>query len=178
MPVSAAAPEALRAQARQLHAYVAARPELTTAGLARSLGTTRSVFAHRAAVLAGDRDDLLGALAALADGRTSPQVVQAAAAARRGKLAVLFSGQGTQRLGMGRELYTRFPAFAEAFDAVTAHLDADLERPLRDVMFDDAERLERDRLHPARAVRHRGRTVPPGRVLGHPPGLRRRALDR
>ncbi|MFH9001517.1 type I polyketide synthase, partial [Streptomyces rimosus] len=141
VPVSAAAPQALRAQARQLHSYVTARPGLGTADLARALATTRSVFTHRAAVLAGDRDELLAGLAALADGRTAPQVVQGEAAARRGKLAVLFSGQGTQRLGMGRELYARFPAFAAAFDAVTAHLDTELDRPLRDVLSEDAERL-------------------------------------
>ncbi|NBH08864.1 acyltransferase domain-containing protein, partial [Amycolatopsis sp. SID8362] len=42
------------------------------------------------------------------------------------------------------ELYARFPVFAEALDAVFAHLDVDLDRPLRDVVFgDDAELLDR-----------------------------------
>jgi KS-AT-KR-ACP domain-containing polyene macrolide polyketide synthase/pimaricinolide synthase PimS2/candicidin polyketide synthase FscD len=125
---------ALREQASRLLARLRTAPEPALTDLAFSLATSRSVFEHRAAVVAGDLDELLGGLATLADGDTS-SIALRGSAGRGGKLAFLFSGQGSQQPGMGAALYRRFPVFAEAFDAVLAHLEAHLDRPLRDLVF-------------------------------------------
>ncbi|MFD8424554.1 type I polyketide synthase [Streptomyces sp. NPDC059668] len=134
--VSGQSPAALRDQADRLLHHLRARPELNPADVALSLVGSRSAFDNRAVVRGTDREELLAGLAALARGETLPDVAQAAVTA--GKLAFLFSGQGAQRLGMGRELYDSFPVFAEAFDAVCGHLD----EGLREVVFgEDAELL-------------------------------------
>ncbi|WP_344609532.1 type I polyketide synthase, partial [Streptomyces glaucus] len=132
--VSARGDEALRAQADRLLDFVERRPELTVSRLAAGLALHRSAFERRAAVVAGDREELLRGLRALRDGKPAAHLVRAVAPGR-GRVAFLFTGQGGQRLGMGRELYGRFPVFADALDAVLAHLDTGLEVPLRDVMF-------------------------------------------
>ncbi|MFV2216081.1 SDR family NAD(P)-dependent oxidoreductase [Actinomadura sp. LOL_016] len=131
--VSAKSEPALRAQARRLREHVAAIPDLSPLDVAYSLATTRAGLEQRGVVLADGRAGMMAGLAALAEGDARPGVVRAEA--RHGRVAVLFSGQGSQRPGMGRGLYASSPVFAETFDEICAHLDPLLERPLRDVVF-------------------------------------------
>ncbi|SCL53994.1 type I polyketide synthase [Micromonospora eburnea] len=129
--ISARAPEAVAAQAQRLLSTCAGEFDPVTIG--HSLATTRSAFEYRAAVVAPDGDGLLRGLTALVEGRPDPSVTSGTAAG--GKTAFLFSGQGTQHLGMGRELAGAFPVFARAFAEVCDGLRPHMDRPLRDVVF-------------------------------------------
>ncbi|HEY2062644.1 MAG TPA: SDR family NAD(P)-dependent oxidoreductase, partial [Amycolatopsis sp.] len=128
--------QALRDQAARVLSLLQARPELHPADLAFSLATTRSGFERRAAVVTADRDDLVRGLTALRDRTPATGLVQGTPA--RGRLAFLCTGQGSQRPGMGQELYERFEVFAEAFDAALACFDVELDRPSREIVFAEA----------------------------------------
>ncbi|XRQ16898.1 SDR family NAD(P)-dependent oxidoreductase [Actinomadura welshii] len=114
-PVSGKSEDALNGQLERLAEVMQASP----LDVGFSLAVTRADFSHRAVLLAGT------------------EVARGAASTRT--TAFLFSGQGAQRLGMGRDLHARFPAFAEAFDAVCAALDEHVEHPIREVMWGEDE---------------------------------------
>ncbi|MEH1059363.1 type I polyketide synthase, partial [Micromonospora sp. CPCC 206171] len=139
--VSARSVPALRALAGRLADVTGSIDLADAAAAARTLATGRALHPHRAVVLGADPAELSAGLAALAVGETAPNTVTGTP--RGGRLAVLFTGQGAQRLGMGRSLHAAFPVFAGAFDAVVAELDAHLDRPLREVVWGDDEELIR-----------------------------------
>ncbi|MFC4147302.1 SDR family NAD(P)-dependent oxidoreductase [Micromonospora mangrovi] len=111
-----------------LHAQLDRLADATTGldpwDVAFTLATGRARLEHRAALVGGD-------FARVRTGRV-----------RDGGLAVLFTGQGAQRPGMGEALAATHPAFAEAYDEVCAALDRHLDRPLREVVRDEPELLD------------------------------------
>ncbi|WP_410639673.1 type I polyketide synthase [Amycolatopsis sp. lyj-346] len=134
--VSARTATGLRGQAARLAGFLGDRPDVRVVDAAHALATTRAQLDHRAVVLASDREQLRADLAAFGPGVVSGTPVD-------GKLAVLFTGQGSQWAGMGRELAGTFPVFRDAFEAACDAVDAHLrERPVREVVFTGSALLD------------------------------------
>ncbi|MFF5717587.1 type I polyketide synthase [Streptomyces buecherae] len=200
-PLSARSAPALRAQAERLRAHLADEPGLTPTDVGWSLAASRAVFEHRAVVLADDRPGLLAGLARLVDdgtpqdgsGTVTPDtglvdqdggtVIRGVAAATEGTAVFGFPalppGTGAGLPGV-RELYDAYPAFADALDAVCAHLDTRLEHAARDW----ALRTDTGAWPPSPTTAHaasfavgcalftllQGWGVPPASVIGAGPG--------
>ncbi|MEW9534786.1 acyltransferase domain-containing protein, partial [Microbispora sp. NPDC049125] len=144
--VSARTPEALRGQADRLAAHLQRHPDLDPVDVAHSLATTRARLDHRAVLLGTTREQLLDRTRALAEGTTTgPGVITGSGSG--GPIAFVFTGQGSQHPGMGRQLYAAFPAFAHAYDQAITLLDQHLQDqpggqqnvPLREVLLGDAD---------------------------------------
>ncbi|MFI6849010.1 type I polyketide synthase, partial [Kitasatospora sp. NPDC050467] len=123
--VSGRTEAALRAQAGRLREFAAggsAGGSVSALDVGFSLASSRAVFDRRAVVLGSDLAELTAALEGVQAGRRL-----------EGKTAFLFTGQGSQRVGMGRELYEAFPVFAAALDEVCGLLDGELGVSLREV---------------------------------------------
>ncbi|MFJ2597168.1 type I polyketide synthase [Streptomyces erythrochromogenes] len=175
--LSARSAPALRDQARGLAAHVDARPGLSARDIAYSLAVSRTVHPeHQAFVVGTDPRELLDSVRALAELEFSP------GEPREGDLVYVFSGQGSQRPGMGCELARAYPVFAAALREVCDVLDPLLDRPLTEAMWaadgPDAALLNRTEYTQPALFAHgvalyrlfESWGVVPGRLVGHSVG--------
>ncbi|UNI19584.1 Type I Modular PKS [Purpureocillium takamizusanense] len=124
--------EALRQQATKLWHFLGDDniDQSRLGPLAYSLATTRTHFRHRLVLMAQSKAALRDQLAAAAVRQGVPSV-------HTRPLAMLFTGQGSQLPGMGRDLSQVYPVFRESLEVTAAHFT--LERPLLDIMWADAD---------------------------------------
>ena len=117
------------------------------ADLAFTANAGRAHFSHRLALTVTSLDEAAEKLDAFAAGRTPAGAAAGEVdPAVRPKVAFLFTGQGAQYAGMGRELYETEPLFRRAFDRVDEVCSRSLERPLREVLYgapEDAALVDR-----------------------------------
>ncbi|KAI1184906.1 hypothetical protein F5B17DRAFT_442267 [Nemania serpens] len=124
---------ALSRQAEKLRLHLSRRTD-RLGDVAYSLATARSHFRRRLALMAHDKEEALEKLAAVAIGTRPNPGVHAATP----RLVMLFTGQGSQVAGMGKDLARNYPVFREALDEIMAQF-VGLDRPLLDVMWADTE---------------------------------------
>lgn len=135
LTVSGRTARARAGNAARLAGLLDGTPDAALLDVAYTAARHRSHLEHRASVVATSSAQAAQALRALADGRVHPSLVSGAAAAGTSRLAMLFTGEGSQRTGMGRELYAAFPEFRRALDEACAALDPYLRLPLVAVLF-------------------------------------------
>ena len=146
--LSAPSEEALRQRAEQLLAVLRqGEPAGGVAALCATANARRSHFARRLVCLGVDASTLAHELASWVRGGSdaaagavpSAGVVTGQAGQLPGKLAFLFTGQGSQGLGMAQGLYAHHPVFRAAFEQATELLDPLLPQPLASVLFADPD---------------------------------------
>ena len=169
-------------QSAQRHAdFLANEGSISDARLAdicATAATGRAHFVHRVALMAPDAAGLTAQLRAIAEG-TEPSGAVRGQAAARVRVAFLFTGQGSQYVGMGRELFDTEPVFRATLERCAAVLDPLLPLPLLKLLFEPTDGLldQTGQTQPALYAlqvalaalwRHWG--VEPSAVIGHSVG--------
>ncbi|HEU4536812.1 MAG TPA: acyltransferase domain-containing protein, partial [Polyangiaceae bacterium] len=131
LPLSAKDAAGLARLTAAWEARLEAAAEGELPALAATAGAGRAHFAFRRALAGRTKAELL---AALREGSAAPEPAKAP------KVAFLFSGQGSQYFGMGRELYEAEPAFRDVFDACDRVVTPELGASLRELVFDGEDR--------------------------------------
>jgi acyl transferase domain-containing protein/acyl carrier protein/SAM-dependent methyltransferase len=127
LALSAGSEAGLQATTQAYARYLESHPEAPLPDLCHTANAGRRHFAHRFTAIASDRAGLLDSLRRLGPAApsvdTEPQVV------------FLFTGQGSQYAGMGRDLYRTSAVFREAIDRCDALLRPNLNESLIHLLF-------------------------------------------
>ncbi len=111
--ISGQTQEALKAQAKQYSEYIELHPEISLEDLCYSAAFYRTHFLHRACILAINREETVKALKEFSQTFASPLVNKAESLSGNCKVVFVYPGQGSQWLGMGKELLKKSAIFRE-----------------------------------------------------------------
>jgi malonyl CoA-acyl carrier protein transacylase len=134
LALSANDPAALAELARR---FGSAASSASLADLCHAAATGRSHHAHRLAVVASSAEELESRLGGFAAGTETPSVFRGRVeeSGRAPKVAFLFTGQGSQVPGMGKQLYETSPTFRNALDRCAEILGGELDVPLHELLW-------------------------------------------
>lgn len=140
LTLSAKTEEALNQLARRYKNYLATHPNSDIADICFTSHTGRSHFNHRLSVLASSSTELMEQLAAFASGQKATGVLQGRLQEQNPSgIVFLFTGEGSQYKGMGRQLYETQPTFRSCLDRCNEILRPYLEQPLLEVLYPKAD---------------------------------------
>jgi acyl transferase domain-containing protein/acyl carrier protein len=136
LTLTAKSDRALEELARRYEDFLGSHPEVSLADVCFSANTRRSQFEHRLAVVSESPIQLRKQLTAFAAGNSPSNLVSDRVTKKKPpKIAFLFTGQGSQYTGMGRQLYESQPTFRAALDRCAEILQPYLEKPLLEVLY-------------------------------------------
>ncbi|MEM9273738.1 MAG: type I polyketide synthase, partial [Cyanobacteria bacterium P01_F01_bin.143] len=112
--------------------YIVKHPEINLADICLTSNLGRHHFEYRQAIVASNKLELIEKLKSI----SNPHIVQ-----QNNKIAWLFTGQGSQYVGMAQELYKTAPLFRDNIDQCAEILNnqtvgAFRETPLQELNFD------------------------------------------
>ncbi|MEJ2405469.1 MAG: beta-ketoacyl synthase N-terminal-like domain-containing protein, partial [Candidatus Thiodiazotropha sp.] len=140
LALSAKTGNALTAMMDAYDGFLQSHSHVPLGDICFSANTGRSHFDHRLAVMGASKDELQQQLRNARSGTHSTGWSQSARKTRKAhKVAFLFTGQGSQYAGMGRQLYETHPIFRKTFDYCDELLRGSLTIPLRDVLYSKPE---------------------------------------
>jgi acyl transferase domain-containing protein/acyl carrier protein len=136
LTLSAKSSQALKELAQNYADFLASCSEESLADVCFTANTGRSHFEYRLCAVSESSLQLREQLSAFAAGnRTSNLTSDRVTSRKPPKIAFLFTGQGSQYIGMGRQLYDTQPTFRAALDSCAEILQSYLEKPLVDVIY-------------------------------------------
>jgi len=134
--LSAKSTPALDTATSNLLAHLKQHPQLNLADVAYTLAVGRKAFNHRRIVVCSDREDAVAALSHLDAGR----VLTHSQSSKQRPIVFMFSGQGSQYLNMGLELYQTEAIFRQQIDKCCQLLKPHLGLDLREILYPDKEK--------------------------------------
>ncbi|PNY35330.1 hypothetical protein C2E31_17530 [Rhodopirellula baltica] len=146
VPVSAPTQSGLHSAARSLAEQLRKHPTLPLSAVAESLRLGRQHFAYRAAILPCNVGEAIECLTALANSDEHPHVIVGdQPASKVDRFGFLYTGQGSQFAGMGRELYTSFDVFRNSIDECNRIFVSEFELDIHELLFERT--TGNDRIH-------------------------------
>ncbi|OLP20418.1 hypothetical protein BST81_00790 [Leptolyngbya sp. 'hensonii'] len=141
LTLSAKTEPALQQLADRYRQHLLADPSLNLGDVCFTASTGRSHFSHRLGIVAASPTEAAEQLSAYLAGESLPTIVGGQAQRQQPRVAFLFTGQGSQYVGMGRQIYETNPVFRQTLDHCAEILKSYLDRPLLEILYPEQDDL-------------------------------------